>query len=239
VTQLNLHSGGKLVEYDALRALQTPPRTATHVPLPHAELVSMVKYALGYYGHEIISEDHAVTDDHQRYFGLLSLRSQYGDYTDTLGLRNSHDRKFPIGIAFGSCVFVCSNLAFSGTHVITRKHTANSRRDLPALIAEIVEPLKEKRLLQGQAIERYKHVELNDQAVDHAVLTMYRKGIINLGRVPDVLNQFENPSYDWGPKTAWRLFNSATFALAGRVAEKPDITKQLHQIIDATCEEVH
>ena len=33
----------------------------------------------------------------------------------------------------------------------------------------------------------------------------------------------------------WRLFNAATFALAGKVAEKPDLTKQLHAVIDGTC----
>jgi hypothetical protein len=35
------------------------------------------------------------------------------------------------------------------------------------------------------------------------------------------------------------LFNAATFALAGKVAEKPDITKQLHAVIDGTCERLH
>ena len=42
------------------------------------------------------------------------------------------------------------------------------------------------------------------------------------------------PSHNWGDKTAWRLFNAATFALAGRVAEKPDLTKRLHEVIDGT-----
>jgi hypothetical protein len=36
-----------------------------------------------------------------------------------------------------------------------------------------------------------------------------------------------------------RLFNAATFALAGKVAERPDLTKQLHQVVDATCERLH
>ena len=134
---LNLHSGGDLVPYEQLAVLPTPERTATHVPLPHHQLVEMVKYALGFYGHTVEEEAHALDADGARYFGLLTLKSDYGDWTDTLGLRNSHDRKFPIGIAFGARVFVCSNLSFSGDHVIKRKHTANSKRDLPGLVAEI------------------------------------------------------------------------------------------------------
>jgi hypothetical protein len=68
---------------------------------------------------------------------------------------------------------------------------------------------------------------------------MYRKDIIGVQRIADVLEQWERPAHDWGDKTAWRLFNAATFALAGKVAEKPDLTKELHTIIDGTCERLH
>jgi hypothetical protein len=53
-------------------------------------------------------ESHAITQDGARYFGLMSLRSPYGDYTDTVGLRNSHDKSFPIGLAFGSRVWLAN-----------------------------------------------------------------------------------------------------------------------------------
>ena len=70
---------------------------------------------------------------------------------------------------------------------------------------------------------------------------MYRRGIINVQRIPDVLTEWDTPSFDEFKETrsAWRLFNSATYALAGRVAERPDITKTLHQVINALCERVH
>ena len=40
---LNLHSGGELVEYGALRELDTPPATPTHVPIEHYRLVDLVR----------------------------------------------------------------------------------------------------------------------------------------------------------------------------------------------------
>src|SRR3954466_3250288 len=98
---LVLHAGANPVSYDELRQVPTPEGTSTHVPIPHHELVELVRYTLGFFGHDIAEEAHAVTTDGTRYFGLMSLRSPYGDYTDTLGLRNSHDKSFPIGIAFG------------------------------------------------------------------------------------------------------------------------------------------
>ena len=73
------------------------------------------------YGREITEEHHAIDKEGMRYFGLMSLRSTTG-YCDTVGLRNSNDRSFPVGIGFGPRVFVCSNLAFVANHVIKRRH---------------------------------------------------------------------------------------------------------------------
>lgn len=235
---LMLHTGAEPVEYDALRAVVTPEPTETHVPVPHHEIVELMRYSLGFYGHEIVEENHAITEDGARYFGLLSLRSQYGDYTDTVGLRNSHDRKFPIGIAFGSRVFVCDNLAFHAEHVIKRKHTARAKRDLPGLVAEVVEPLRDERATQQLTFDRYRTTALSDELADHAILSLYRKGVINIQRVPDVLGQWNEPEYDWGDKNAWRLFNAATFALTGKVAENPTATRELHHVIDGVCERI-
>lgn len=236
---LMLHRGAQEIEFDRLRALQTPVATSSHVPLPHFELVNMVKYALGYYGHEITDEHYGITEDGNRFFGALSLRSEGGLYTDLLGLRNSHDKTMPIGIAFGSRVFVCDNMAFIGDTVVKRKHTAKSKHDLPALIAEIVEPLRAQREAQHVCFERYRTTALDDLLADHAIMNMYRRGVIGIQKVDAVLGQWENPAHDWGPKSAWRLFNGVTHVLEGRVAETPALTKTLHQIVDATCEMVH
>jgi len=103
---LMLHAGANPVDYDGLRQLETPSATATHVPIPHHRLVDMAVHTLSFYGHEVVDQHHGVTPDGLRYFGLLSLRSPYTGYEDTVGLRNSHDKKFPIGISFGSRVFV-------------------------------------------------------------------------------------------------------------------------------------
>lgn len=232
---LYLHRGATEVDTRALAALQTPEPTHSHVPLPHFELVSMVKYALGYYGHEVVEEHHGVTEDGMRYFGLLSLRSNYGPYTDTVGLRNSHDKTFPIGIAFGSRTFVCDNLAFIGDQVIRRKHTANSKRDLPGLVAEVIEPLRTQREAQFLTFERYKTTPLLQHQADHAIMELYRREVINVQRIADVAREWEEPTHDWGDKTAYRLFNAATFALTGKVAENPSSTRMLHTVIDGVC----
>lgn len=230
-----LHAGAKPVDYDALRQLPVPVATDTHVPIAHSAVVDMVKYSLGFYGHEIVNEDYGITPDGLRFFGVLSLKSEYGDYTDTVGLRNSHDKRFPIGISFGSRVFVCDNLAFSGDQVIRRKHTANAKRELPGLVAEVVEPLKTQRIEQQRIFATYRNTALRPVEMHHGVIELYKRGVINLQRIGDVLEAYEKPPHNWGDETAWRLFNAATFALTGRVAENPAITRQLHTVIDDLC----
>jgi len=229
-----LHVGAKAIDYDGLRTLETPDATATHVPIPHFRVVDLMKSTLAMYGHEVTAEHYGVTEDGARFFGLLSLKSGYGQYEDTVGLRNSHDKRFPIGVGFGSRVFVCDNLAFVADHVIRRKHTANAKRELPGLVMELIEPLALQREGQHQKLLAYQGTPLNDQQVNHGIMSMYREGVINVQRIADVVEAYDKPPHDWGAPTAWRLLNAATFALNGRVMENADVTPRLHKIIDAT-----
>lgn len=234
---LLLHVGAKDADYETLRALDTPAPTATHMPIPHFRVVDMLKHTLAFYGHDVTTESYGVTEDGMRFFGLLSLRSTYGGYEDTVAVRNSHDKKFPVGIGFGGRVFCCDNLSFIADHIIRRKHTANAKRDLPALVGEVVEPLALQRERQHQTFLHYQETELSEAQANDAIMTMFRTGVINVQRIADVVEQWEHPAYlEWGERTAWRLFNATTHSLAGRIVENSEATPRLHRIIDGVCE---
>lgn len=238
---LMLHCGAEEIDYDSLRDLHTPPATKSHVPIAHASVVDMLKHSLDYYGHEVTEEHHGVTKDGDRYFGLLSLKSAYGNYEDTVVLRNSHDKKFPVSIGSGGRVFCCDNLSFHAEHVIRRRHTLNLVRDMPMMIHQAVEPLNQQRANQAQTFERYQQQMLTDESADHAILNMWRENVITPRRIPEVVKQWDDPQFeDWGAEpTAWRLFNSVTFVLAGRITENPQVTRRLHNVIDGTCEVIN
>jgi hypothetical protein len=236
---LVLHRGGEEVDYARLRELPVPEATASHIPIEHWRVVDLVKHSLTFYGHEIIEEHHATAEKGMRYFGLLTLRSPYGNYTDTVGLRNANDKSFPVGIAFGSRTFVCDNLSFIGDHVVRRRHTAKLKFELPGLIANIVEPLADKRQEQAKTFERYQATPLLQHQADTAIMQLWRDEVIGIHKIVDVHRQWQEPAFDWGDKTALRLFNAATFALTGKVAEKPQLTRQLHTVIDGVCERLN
>lgn len=236
---LCLHRGAEQIDFSALQEVPIPEATKTHIPISHASLVNHVRYALGMFGHEVAEEHHGVTPDGMRYFGILNLKSDYGDYGDMVGLRNSNDRRFPIGISIGARVFVCDNLSFMGEHVIRRKHTANAKRELPGLVMEIVEPLAQARQAQQITFDRYKATNLSVKDADHAIMRMYRKGVINVQRIADVNREWTEPSFEgFGDFTVWRLFNAVTRSLEGKVTENPKATQVLHNVLDGVCERV-
>lgn len=235
---LNLHSGGELVTLADLERVRPPPATHSHNPVPYIELVRMVKYALGYYDHEVTAEHHAIDKNGGRYFGVMELRSPYGDYTDLCGLRSSYDKSFPVQISCGAAVFVCSNLSFHGDFQVRRKNSTNVMRDLPGLIAEIIQPLHERRQAQSLTFQAYKNRPMHEPEVHDAIFKMYKAGAVNAQRLPHILDAFDSPPFDWGDRNAWRLFNAATYALRSKVAEDPGITRMVHEVIDGYCEPI-
>lgn len=68
--------------------------------------------------------------------------------------------------------------------------------------------------------------------------------MINVQRIADVVSEWDQPSFDYeelASRSAWRLFNAATYTLTllGRVVEDTARTAKLHRIIDGVCETVH
>jgi hypothetical protein len=51
-------------------------------------------------------------------------------------------------------------------------------------------------------------------------MSLYRDGVLNVQRIPDVLEQWEKPTFpDLEERNVWRLFNSVP--LNGRVMDNP------------------
>jgi hypothetical protein len=131
-------------------------------------------------------------------------------------------------------------MAFVAEQIVRRKHTANAKRDLPCLVAQLVEPLAEQREAQASAFERFNATALTDQTADHAIMTMFREGVINVQRIADLVREWDAPNFDYEQyveRSAWQLFNAATFALKGRVTDYD--TSKLHRTIDGVCDPVH
>src|ERR1039458_8737703 len=111
--KLLLHCGAAVVGRDILSQVKTPDPTNSWSPIGHFDFLDIVENALTKEGLKTGEEAHALTKDHNRYFGLLEVlrKSNALGYSRVLGLRNSHDKSISAGIVAGAAVFVCDNLS--------------------------------------------------------------------------------------------------------------------------------
>lgn len=238
-SKLCLHAGAALVDREQVDAVVTPqPVKGAHkwwVPVPHANVIDAVENSLSYSGLSVADRAFALTKDGARLFGLLTLQhDDGGDYAVTIGLRNSHDKSFPLGFALGSRVFCCDNLAFSSEVVVKSKHTRFINDRLPRLVSEGVAGLVAHRGAQDRRIQCYKEAEVDSQARLHdIVLRAYKAKAIPSRAITEVVDEFEEPRHaEFQDKTLWSLFNAFTEVLKNYGDLQPR-TQRLHGLFDA------
>jgi len=249
---LTLHCGAAAVSREQVIAAPTPESTDTWHPIPHNSLIELLETRLPDYGLSIVNQVHGLHGD--RYFGMFQVDSVVGgdgtpnesakDFGLVFGLRNSHDKSFPAGLALGSGVFVCDNLAFSAEIVVGRRHTRYIMRDLPLLVSNAVGRLVEARHTQENRLEAYKNTEITNDQADHLVCEAFRQGAIGKTLIADVLEQWRTPAHpEFNDRTAWSLFNGFTEVYKGgnrkskalSVSNMTNRTTRLHGVLDSAC----
>ena len=232
---LMLHCGASSVDRAQLSHVVMPETTRTYCPVGHDTFLDLVEDKMNEVGFRFGNEAHGLTKDGDRYFGLINLLNGTGtdDHALVMGVRNSLDKKFPASLAFGSQVFVCDNLAFTGEITVARKHTTNIMRDLPNLIGAAVSNTKAMQHNQEARFDCYKNATVTDLKAHHLIIELLRRGAINTSRVQKVVNEWHEPSNDFGGKTIWRLFNAVTEALKGSpLHDMPSRTIEMQSICD-------
>lgn len=224
------------ISLDQLATLPVPAATQTWYPLPHSHVRNTVVQALeGAY--KITEEKACVSEGGARYFGLLTLQSEYNDYSLAIGIRNSHDKRFPAGLALGSKVMVCTNLAFSSEVVFARRHTRWIERDLPNVVARAVGQLSELRQKQETRIETYKNRDVGRLEAHDLIIQAFDAKVLPNAKLPDVLEQWRTPNHsEFKPRNAWSLFNAFTEVL--KPYAETDLQRRslaLHGVMDTFC----
>jgi len=220
---LILHAGGKLATLEELRQCKTPPPEGRWHPVSHVKVLDTVKETLHGAGYTIKSEKYGLARSDARFFGVLDLETPLAQGVGlTVGVRNSVDRSFPLGMACGSRVFVCDNLAFRAELLVRRKHTINGMKAFGTAISNAVASLTSFKEAEGERIRRMAEMELSASQASHVILTAFRKGIISSLQLPKVCEAWEEPPHeDFRPRTAWSLFNAFTEVLKPRAVAAP------------------
>jgi hypothetical protein len=222
---LVLHCGGQAITRDQLAQLPVPNALgARHKVRPFIDDVNLVTESLSNRGLSIKQEGFGVVTDNQtklptRYFGLLELTTQKQDFGVMVGLRGSYNQTLPRGLALGSRVFVCDNLAFSGEVQIKTRQTTFIDKRISSLFERALDRVEQLIELQEQRFERFRNTCLTVNDARFLIIEMLRQGVITGAQVQYVVNEFERPTYDAHKAdgaTVWTLHNAVTEVAKGQ-----------------------
>ena len=116
---------GKYVSRDKVARTDTPSSTDTWRPVPHIDVIEAVTNVIKAHDWNIEGEKFGLACEGQRLFGVMEISSSSSpEWHRCIGIRNSHDKSFAVGLSAGIVVCVCTNLAFGGTTVVKRRHTS-------------------------------------------------------------------------------------------------------------------
>jgi hypothetical protein len=221
MANLMLHRGSITVDRPTIETIAAPDPTATWFPVAHRDVLGTAIGLMEGAGFRIERTRYGLSHDGHRFFGVLDLSLPVGfdGVKLAVGVRNSTDQTFPIGLAAGTRVFVCDNLAFSAELTVTRKHTKHGMLRWTEAIGQAVNRLDQFQQAETSRIERLRETVLDPDMADAAILRAFERGIVNTRQLPAVIEQWRRPSFDWGQTgTAWHLYNAFTTAL-GKGAE--------------------
>jgi hypothetical protein len=232
---LTLHCGANAATLEQVNDVPLPEATDSFQPIRHIELYQTVKREFEGVGLTVAEEAHALYRDGSRYFSVLKLTNgAHADFSLAAGIRNTHDMSFAAALTFGTYVFVCDNLAFSGEILIARKHTRFIERDLPGLVNRAVGLFAEKRGQVTKRIEIYQETELTDLVMHDLAIRALDSRVVPVTKLPAVIAAWRKPPHEeFAPRTLWSGFNAFTEVLKGGNAfELGRRTIKLHGLCD-------
>lgn len=208
------HCGTELLGRQDLVLLPTPVATETHKPIPHAMLVQAVVETLGFRKLNVVQDQYAVSPDGMRMFGVLALDIEENGVRVSIGLRNSHDKSFALGITIGYRVFVCDNLAFHGDfQTVTRKHSKNLV--LNDVLAVAIDRMQRNFAPMMNQVNAWKGYELPNVSAKLIIYHAFIEGGLEVPKhlADDVHRLYFEPEYEeFRPRTMWSLSNAFTSA---------------------------
>ena len=220
---LCMSGGGQFVDRNEVALVETPTGTDSWKPVPHIEVIEAVSQVVKAHDWTITEEQFGLAREGQKLFGVMKInKSSSSDWTRCIGLRNSHDKSFSVGLSAGIIVMVCSNMAFGGTMVIKRRHT--SRMELTQLVDVAVSELENEFLILETVCEDLKVQYLkNDDEARCKIVRAAEIGAINSSDILPVFQEFKSPRHEeFLEPTRWSLLNAFTETIKKYTPQRVD-----------------
>jgi len=203
-------SEGKYVGRNEIATVPTPTGTASWKPVPHMDVIDVVTEAVKAKNWQILDEQYGLAREGQRMFGVMRINnSSSPEWSRCIGIRNSHDQSLSVGLAAGTSVMCCSNLAFGGAMVLKRRHT--SRIELGNLVLTAVDELEMEFLNLETVSEDLKLHEVRADEARAVIVRAAEVGAVNSCDIVPIFREFQKPRHEeFAEPTRWSLLNAFT-----------------------------
>jgi hypothetical protein len=220
-SSLSLHSpkfNAKLTDYGTLAALPVPQAMGPfHKPIPHVRLIDALRHEVVERGYGIEREAFALAAKGQALFGVIDLKPSdaAAQRCLSLGFRNSVDTSMAAQLVAGITVFVCDNMALSGSMIaMNRKNTTGL--DLGDAVAQGFD----KFLLHAQVLDvqitRLQATAISDGAAKQLIYDVFSAKVVPARLFDDVDTYYFRPTAatpETQDRTLWGLHNAFTRAM--------------------------
>ena len=223
-----------IVSMEKAFAIEVPEETRTYVPVPNKALWEMLQRIAISRGLQLGVPQMGLAHKGDRLFGAVEIVNQ--DHLDNevrlmLGFRNSYDKTMSVGICFGSQVFVCSNMCFTGytsenedaLGLVHHRHQADVWSDLKGQLESAMDKFDVFKSYQDGFYNQLKSIKLRDVQAHDLIIRSVRAEAITAkdcmtiaeewafqGRGPQNEVEKERWHKEFAPRSAWSLFNAYT-----------------------------
>lgn len=212
----------KLTTADALMKLPAPVAMGpNHEPVHHGQLVEAIHGEINKRGYDVAREQLAVSGKGHALFGVIDLVKKGATWVAdqarglSFGFRNATDQSLAIRAVAGARVFVCDNLAMSGSmFAIQRKNTTGL--DLGDAIARGFDRFLQHAEILDLQIARLEGEVLSDDNAKKMIYEVFAARIVPVRLFDDVDSFYFRPAEamtDCQPRTFWGLHNAFTRAM--------------------------
>jgi hypothetical protein len=236
-----LHAGAQALTRAQIAKLPEPEVLGSrHNPLPFITDIELVEQELARYDLVPTEEVFGVLFAHNkptRFFGVMELATEQQEHALVVGLRGSYDQSISRGLAVGSRVFVCDNLAFSGEVAYMTRQTTNVGERLPKMIAEAASRVPALGRQQQLRFNQYRGRTIGRRLGDAYLVELLRLAVLNtqtLGRAATEWIEPSHPEHAEDGYTLWRLHNAVTEALKAKDPDQPGVFKVWDRTINLT-----
>lgn len=227
------------VSYEqVIQPVQPTRQTSTYRPIQNRDLLEMLAAVALTHGLDLKNPQFGETKERQRMFGVYEVggRNHFDNQVRLmLGVRNAFDGMVSASICFGSEVFVCSNMIFTGyangngvSGGASHRHVSNSRN--PSLTLRLRDRVDmalgqvDKFInFQNKFYGRLRDTKLNDNRASRLIIEAARQNVIPKKDILTVSDEWNLPvrgpkneeeqahfHEEFKPRNAWSLHNAFT-----------------------------